>query len=74
MWDGVDSHHPYLGMKISLRRFTLLGWRRFGSSGAVMSAMRVKGEEPLSSDLKGLASGVREPSCRGHVVLMVYAG
>jgi hypothetical protein len=33
--------------------------------------MRVEGEEPLSSGLKGLESGVREPSCLKHVVFVV---
>jgi hypothetical protein len=34
----------------------------------------VLGGEPLSSDLKGLDSGVQEPSCEGHTMLMVSVG
>jgi hypothetical protein len=34
--------------------------------------MCVEGEELLSPDLKGLESSAREPSCKGHMVFMVY--
>jgi hypothetical protein len=37
-----------------------------------MPVMCVEGEELLSPDMKGLESGAREPSCKGHVVFMVY--
>jgi hypothetical protein len=33
----------------------------FPTVGVTVPVMRVEGEEPLSSDLKGLESGAREP-------------
>jgi hypothetical protein len=40
--------------------------------GVITSVMRVEGEVPLSPDSRGLESGTREPSCKGHVGVYSY--
>jgi hypothetical protein len=39
--------------------------------GRIVLAIHVKGEKPFSPDMKSLEYGIREPSFKGHVVLMV---
>jgi hypothetical protein len=65
---GLDLYRCYPGVRKPLMQFILLRWRRFESSRVTAWAMCVEGEEPLTLDLKGLESDVREPFCREYAV------
>jgi hypothetical protein len=54
----MDSYHPYPRAKKPLRRFTLLWWKRFVSSGMIVQAMHVEVEEPFGSGLERFWSPV----------------
>jgi hypothetical protein len=67
-----SSGHPYLRVCELLRRFSLLWWRRFESSGGVISSLRVKGEKPSWPRLERFCSlAFRNLLGRGRVMLIV---
>jgi hypothetical protein len=49
----LSSHCPYQLARKLLRWLALAWWRRFECPGGIVSSMRVKGEDPLTTHVKG---------------------